>query len=100
MNAEDCSLQQSIFGYRRSNWFLLERRPTWFALVLLCLASLKAQTNQNAAPVTGSTSHIMELLDGSYLHGGIQNLSAENGLDWRHPLATNPIRFSLDNLSR
>ncbi|MDC0264402.1 hypothetical protein OAL86_04780 [Verrucomicrobia bacterium] len=42
----------------------------------------------------------MEFLDGSYLHGDIQHLSAENGLDWQHPLAANPMRFNLDNLSR
>ncbi|RZO69476.1 MAG: hypothetical protein EVA71_08415, partial [Limisphaerales bacterium] len=42
----------------------------------------------------------MEFLDGSYLHGDVEQLSAENGLDWQHPLAANPMRFNLDNLSR
>jgi len=72
----------------------------WAALLLLGIVTLNGQSPQSAPNQTEAPDHIMELLDGSYLHGEIENLSAENGLDWQHPLAAKPVRFGLTNLSR
>ena len=34
---------------------------------------------------------IIELTDGSTLHGKAQALSASQGLEWQHPLARHPV---------
>jgi len=67
---------------------------TWVA----CL--LWFAQNQLHAQSTAPVGHIMELLDGSNLHGNIQGLSADQGLEWKHPQAANAVRFQLTHLAR
>ncbi len=69
-------------------------------MVLLEPLALTLMAQEESQEQRSSFEQIMELLDGSYLHGEIQNLTASDGLDWQHPLATSPVRFDLNNLSR
>ena len=53
-----------------------------------------ATHHSNPAP------EIIELTDGSTLHGKAQALSASQGLEWQHPLARHPVTFDLSHLAR
>lgn len=46
------------------------------------------------------TDQILELTDGSDLHGELRGLSGSDGLEWKHPLSSNSVRFQLDHLSK
>jgi len=45
-------------------------------------------------------TEMIELMDGSTLHGFTRGLSGDQGLTWQHPLASNEVTFDLTNLSR
>jgi len=78
---------------------LTSSRPCMVAIAML-MASIgintQGQENQNGF----SSDQILELTDGSDLHGEIQGLSNTEGLHWKHPLSSNAVRFQLDHLSR
>jgi hypothetical protein len=44
-------------------------------------------------------SGILQLTDGSSLHGALKGIDDTNGLVWAHPAAKQPLGFSLSNLS-
>jgi hypothetical protein len=68
-------------------------------ILLSCLALVVASPLIRAQDIN-TPNHIIELVDGSNLHGDIQGLSALAGLQWKHPLAAKPVSFQLTNLSR
>ena len=76
------------------------QRQWWVIGIIIGFYPLKSHGQETLPAPTHDSGHIMELLDGSYLNGEIQSLSADNGLNWQHPLAVNPVRFALTNLSR
>jgi len=54
-----------------------------------------------ASPVQSDVprSGILQLLDGSMLHGALGGIAKESGLTWLHEAAAGPLRFSEANLS-
>lgn len=48
----------------------------------------------------GSTKaeDVLQLLDGSSLHGSLNGLEPGQSVDWKHPAANTPLRFKTDNL--
>lgn len=64
---------------------------TWTGslLALLCIGS---------AGVTARGDDILQLLDGSSLHGGLSGLEPGKSVMWQHPAATMPLQLKTDNL--
>ena len=65
--------------------------------------SLRAQGNvapqkSTNAPVANS-SELLELLDGSTLHGQLRSIDSKTGLKWDYPAAKQPIVFKPDNVA-
>lgn len=42
---------------------------------------------------------VLQLLDGSNLHGGLRGITSTNGLVWDHPAAREPLQLLLTNVS-
>jgi hypothetical protein len=55
---------------------------------------------QDATHHSTPAPEIIELTDGSTLHGKAHALSASQGLEWQHPLARHPVTFDLSHLAR
>lgn len=51
------------------------------------------------AQETAARSGILQLTDGSSLHGSLETINDTNGLVWAHPAAKQPLQFSLTNIS-
>ncbi|HYE31757.1 MAG TPA: hypothetical protein VEH27_10030 [Methylomirabilota bacterium] len=69
---------------------------------LLVAASLVAEA-QTSAPAAGtnavSRAGVLQLFDGSILHGSLDTMSPSNGLRWDFPAAEKPLRFTPTNLA-
>ncbi len=71
-----------------------------FSLSLVCL-TVGGQTNSTAPTnaVEGSAGEVLELLDGSLLHGRLRAIDSSKGLTWEHPEAKQPFDFKPENLA-
>ena len=63
-----------------------------FAAVALALVPV------HAAELPRARAGVLQLLDGSNLHGGLREISPTNGLAWEHPAAESPLRLTLTNV--
>jgi hypothetical protein len=63
--------------------------------VLLCLAALTGLPAASAAALTEAEPRgsVLELVDGSTLHGQLEHMDPEHGLSWIYPEAREPIHF-------
>jgi hypothetical protein len=64
-----------------------------FLFLLLFAASAAA------APMGTFRSGLLQLLDGSTLHGGLQGIAETNGLAWKHPASSQPLQLYFTNLN-
>jgi hypothetical protein len=63
-------------------------------IMSLC-AVVAVESEENAPPRAG----ILQMTDGSSLHGGLNGIEGTNRLVWAHPAAKEPLQFSLENMS-
>ncbi|MEW6302555.1 MAG: hypothetical protein AB1705_03735 [Verrucomicrobiota bacterium] len=64
----------------------------WVGLVLLVAVFAEA------APAPGTSGDVIQLFDGSRLHGQLNGVNAQGGVLWRHPEAKKDIEFGPTNL--
>lgn len=61
----------------------------------LALLPLPGGAQEEPRPRRG----LLQMLDGSNLHGGLREINSTNGLTWDHPAAEEPLRLTLTNVS-
>lgn len=62
-------------------------RACWAAIILLVIPLSKAQADD-----------VLQLLDGSTLHGALDGLEPGRAVNWKHPAAKTPLQLKPDNL--
>src|SRR5436190_10874097 len=75
-----------------------------------CCAEAGAQTVASFSTnlsITGSSnlskdthSAVLQLFDGSVLHGAVARIDAGKTVQWQHPASTGPLQFTITNIAR
>ncbi len=91
------NFQFSIFNFQS---------PLRFSLLVLALGVLAVRLDAaaparptNAPPVKTGLDDLLQLFDGSSLHGRLRSMTTETGLRWQHPEARAPIDFRPTNVA-
>lgn len=67
--------------------------------IFAILCALALAGSPRAADATNEVREgLLQLADGSSLHGGLESIGRESGLKWEHPAAAEPLQFRLANI--
>ncbi|MDB6040246.1 MAG: thiol-disulfide isomerase-like thioredoxin, partial [Verrucomicrobiales bacterium] len=75
-------------------------------LFLTSLASAAAQGTGEATsalitkPSNQTNSAVLQLSDGSILHGAVARINAGSAVQWQHPASVEPLQFTITNIAR
>ena len=65
------------------------------SILLLCFYAVASRAADEPRP----RSAVLQLLDGSNLHGKLREITATNGLIWEYTAAKDPLQLLLTNIS-
>ena len=119
VNERDFELRSKGYEISALKTELRTKRPLAQGAVSSCARNFRAlcfgigvvfsffflEINGASAPVSSTNSpteksgELLELLDGSALHGRLRSIDSEKGLSWEHAGAKQPIEFKPENLA-